>query len=318
MFWIQARQSWQQVYELHERDPQTANNNNEREDLLEPVGIGIFPKKMKEEQHHHQRRSEACQQQVKKYQCQFPDVPTMTSEQLVEKMKIAAIITSADSAHVRNNNNNNNCSSSIILVDVRTRQEQAVSMIPGAIPLQDFSMPRSQTNNNNIEEDPNHPSRVMVVLYCTVGYRSGLEGRRLQQEYPPWKGRIYNLDGILAYSFVEGAPPLVTTTTTDDDEQHHSNNNTKPQQQQQQPTMKIHTYGPTWEHCANPDYETVWFPINESIKNLQLVKNMCQCVYSYSYYYCCCCCCCSSFMSRIGQWYTSSMCRNKNKRVEGR
>jgi rhodanese-related sulfurtransferase len=222
------------------------------------------------EGNHRRWRYKECQQQVTKYQRRFPDVPIMTSEQLVEMLKTVSTTTATKTTEtIADDVTNKNSSPSIILVDVRTRQEQAVSMIPGAIPLQDLPMlPKKATYND--EDDYNHPlkmrTRMMIVLYCSVGYRSGQEARRLQREYPQWKRCIYNLDGILAYTFVEGAPSLVTTTPTTtetnspnyvDDDDDHDHDQSKPKHQ---PTKRVHTYGRAWDNCANPDYETVWFP----------------------------------------------------------
>ncbi|KAL3936327.1 MAG: hypothetical protein SGARI_002602, partial [Bacillariaceae sp.] len=133
------------------------------------------------------QRHEECLRQVASYQGQFPDVPTMTSNELVKKI----------------------CSEkdNILLVDVRTQEEQDASMIPGALRLKDV----------DLSEQMKDEESKMLVIYCTVGYRSGREARRLQQLHPEWKGRIYNLDGILAYSHVQDAPPLVTTMHHDTD-----------------------------------------------------------------------------------------------------
>ncbi|KAG7374608.1 rhodanese-like domain containing protein [Nitzschia inconspicua] len=208
------------------------------------------------------RRYEECRQQVLNYQGQFPDVPTMTSEQLVEILQGTE-------------------SSNLTIVDVRTAEEQAVSKIPGAIPLHKL---RIQPNPNDEDQ---------IAVYCTVGYRSGREARRLQETYPQWKGKIFNLDGILAYSFVEGAPSLVTTTTTTtaitsgDATTTTTTSNPKP-------TKRLHTYGPNW-NCANPDFEAVWF------QKTSFVGHVCQTV------------CCS--VGRMCQHY-ASVCRSSRSKRE--
>ena len=68
---------------------------------------------------------------------------------------------------------------------------------------------------------------------------------------------LYNLDGILAYTYVEGAPPLLVprSSTT----QSSGGRTTAPTTTTTTETKKVHTYGPAWNHLAHPDYEPVWF-----------------------------------------------------------
>ena len=56
-----------------------------------------------------------------------------------------------------------------ILLDVRSPQERAVSIIPGAITEAEFQ--RIYKANPKL-----------VVVYCTIGYRSGLRARELRAE----------------------------------------------------------------------------------------------------------------------------------------
>ncbi len=97
------------------------------------------------------------------YRASFPDVPEMTVEQLVVAQKTGQVV----------------------LVDVREPAEQEVSMIPGAIPARQFE-----------EEGEQHESK-QIVVYCTIGYRSGLYAKKLdEQGY-----RAVNLKGgILAWA----------------------------------------------------------------------------------------------------------------------
>ena len=68
-----------------------------------------------------------------------------------------------------------------VLVDVRDRKEQAVSILPGAITRQQF------------ERDPNQYTGRKIVTYCTIGYRSGLYAKKLQAQ--GWE--VYNLTGSI-------------------------------------------------------------------------------------------------------------------------
>ena len=70
---------------------------------------------------------------------------------------------------------------SVILVDVRDKKEQAVSMIPGAITQTQF------------EKDREGYKGQTVVTYCTIGYRAGLYAKRLRKQ--GWKA--LNLTGSI-------------------------------------------------------------------------------------------------------------------------
>ena len=72
----------------------------------------------------------------------------------------------------------------VVLVDVRESAEQAVSMIPGAIPVGQF------------EAERNRHDTKQIVVYCTIGYRSGLYAGKLKE----LGQRVVNLKGgILAW-----------------------------------------------------------------------------------------------------------------------
>lgn len=108
----------------------------------------------------------------------------------------------------------------IILVDVRTPEEQAVSMIPGAITRSDFERNQDQYVEKRI------------ILHCTIGYRSGLYAKELAQ-----KGiEAENLVGSLLLWAHEGLPL------------HDS---------QGAPTTKIHVYGKKW-NLLPMGYEGIW------------------------------------------------------------
>ena len=267
---------------------------------------------------------------VTQYQGHFPDVPTITSEELVTILQ----------SNTR----------PVLIVDVRSQAEQLISMIPGAIAgLEDTDNTKNNSNSegsrssntHNIDNNNNNNNKIaqwihqhcmedadlvhqedddddddndddnddtrknrnknshtnnsrretdttsttsttvpLIVVYCTIGYRSGREAQRLMDDlttgtasssyliHTPGPGRntsaqpppkqitlgttfeIKNLDGILAYSFVEEAPPLIvptrrSSTITDD---------VAPIT-----TRTIHTYGKAWSTAVNPTYEIVYF-----------------------------------------------------------
>jgi rhodanese-related sulfurtransferase len=73
----------------------------------------------------------------------------------------------------------------IVFVDVRTPKERKVSMIPSAIPIEEFE--------KNLEKYKDYK----IVYYCTIGYRSGL----LTKEAEKKSLNAYNLrGGVLAWA----------------------------------------------------------------------------------------------------------------------
>jgi rhodanese-related sulfurtransferase len=107
----------------------------------------------------------------------------------------------------------------VVLVDVRSPQEQAVSMIEGAVTYQDFDQRKQDFEG------------ATVVAYCTVGHRSGLYARNLL--HLGWKA--FNLDGaILGWTHHGGA--LVNSEGS---------------------TKKVHVWGKKFNLVAD-GYEGVW------------------------------------------------------------
>ena len=146
---------------------------------------------------------EECERQVHHYQSKFPTVLPMTSLELQEKRQRQE--------------------EPLLLVDVRTEGERQVSIIPGAISMEELT----KTLDNRQDE-----TTLVVVTYCTVGYRSGLQAQQLQEKYPNL--RVYSLDGILAYSHTDS--PLVDPVTGE-------------------PTRHVHAFAKPWKSCANPSYQ---------------------------------------------------------------
>lgn len=111
--------------------------------------------------------------------------------------------------------------SAVLLVDVRTPKEQAVSIIRGAIPVEAF-----------LALTPEQRGSKFIVAYCTIGYRSG----KFVQEQAA-KGVIaLNLRaGLLAWTHAHGE--LVTP--------------------EGQPTKRLDVWGKTW-NLAPLEYEGVW------------------------------------------------------------
>ncbi len=106
-----------------------------------------------------------------------------------------------------------------VLVDVRTDEERAVSIIPGALSRQEFEARR--------EELSGRP----VVTYCTIGYRSGLYADELASQ--GWD--VHNLRGsILSWTHEGGELESA-----------------------EGPTRRVHVYGRRWNLVAD-GFEAVW------------------------------------------------------------
>ena len=109
----------------------------------------------------------------------------------------------------------------MVLVDVRSPEEREVSIIPGAISVEEFEVNLPQYKNGD----------ATIIAYCTIGYRSGKYARKLKQQ----KINILNLEGsLLAWSHVRGK--LVDSAGL---------------------TRKVHVFGRKWNLTAE-DYEPVW------------------------------------------------------------
>jgi len=128
-----------------------------------------------------------------------------------------------------------------IFVDVRTAAERAVSVIEGSLTLQEFQADEA--------DDCQHQQLLQdktVIVYCTIGYRSGLEATRLHQLYPHLQ--LYNLDGIVAYShalqqYGDVLPAIVDPETGG-------------------PATRIHTFAKHWDYVDH--YEGVHFHAAET------------------------------------------------------
>jgi rhodanese-related sulfurtransferase len=113
----------------------------------------------------------------------------------------------------------------LILVDVRQPAERLVSMLPDALDTYRFA----DKYRHGI------PPGKRLVLYCTIGYRSGKYGEKLAPmgiKYEVLEG------GILMWSFVGG--PLVALNDQGD----------------RVPTNRIHVYDAEW-NIVHPDYQAV-------------------------------------------------------------
>jgi len=102
-----------------------------------------------------------------------------------------------------------------LLLDVRSPAERAVSIIPGA--LTEIGVP---------------PAGTRVVIYCTIGLRSGIRARELRTQGLD----AVNLRGGILSWLAEGGTVVDT---------------------QGRPTRAVHVYGRRWDAVPD-DVDAVW------------------------------------------------------------
>ncbi len=116
--------------------------------------------------------------------------------------------------------------SNLVLIDIRQPKEQEISMLPHAMSTFQFA----QQFRKGI------PSAKRIVVYCTIGFRSGKYAETLARQGI----KSENLEGgILAWSFVGG--DLFTRNS----------------EGAMVATNRIHTYSKEW-NLVHPDYVGVW------------------------------------------------------------
>lgn len=196
-----------------------------------------------------------------KYHAMFPQVSSLSSQMLINgtlSLNNCEDDTGKPDWHIDGRK--------VLLVDVRSTPERKVSVISGAISLQEF---KKDVLPNLIDADSDAVPTT-VVLYCTIGYRSGMESQKLLNDYPFLLGKysnaeqsdtsyfndkgqskleIRNLDGILNF-----ANALESGTESSEDIRRlliDPGTN--------QPATKVHVYGPSWKHCLGHKYDPVVF-----------------------------------------------------------
>ncbi len=114
----------------------------------------------------------------------------------------------------------------LVLIDIRQPKEQVISMLPHALSTFQFA----QQFRKGI------PSAKRIVVYCTIGFRSGKYAETLARQGI----KSENLEGgILAWSFAGGE--LFTRNS----------------EGAMVATNRIHTYSKEW-NLVHPDYVGVW------------------------------------------------------------
>jgi rhodanese-related sulfurtransferase len=164
-----------------------------------------------------QTAEERCKSCCTFYQSKFSDIPALSSETFLSEY----------------------LASDVVLVDCRTAPERNVSMIEGAISLKEFEKAYHRIPNN-----------VPIVTYCTIGYRSGMEARRLQQKYN-LTVQVQSLDGIVSFTHALEKQPAGNSLKI-----------TLLDPKTKQPTTNVHCFGSVWA-CPDDRYTPISysFPI---------------------------------------------------------
>ncbi|KAL4458844.1 hypothetical protein ABPG75_013709 [Micractinium tetrahymenae] len=156
----------------------------------------------------HDAKSNSLHSMAKRIASHFPQVPLISSTELRQLQDM-----------------DTRGGPQVVLVDCRTAQETAVSMIPGSLTQEEFETRRREMEGRT------------VVTYCTVGYRSsgyaaklrgqGLEARNLEGGIVRWTQKRY---------------PLVARDTEGGEVE----------------TKRVHVYAKPWA-LQPDDYEAVMF-----------------------------------------------------------
>ena len=138
------------------------------------------------------------------YSKEFPSVKTITSKKAME----------------------NAGSEALIFVDVRHEREMEVSVIPGSITKAEFLSQKGSYSDKTI------------IVYCTIGYRSGLFAREMQKQGID----TYNLNGGILSWVLEGGQVRNKTGTV----------------------KQVHVYGEKWRYVPE-GYEAIVFGFFEKV-----------------------------------------------------
>ena len=138
----------------------------------------------------------------------------------------------------------------VVLIDVRSSDEQAISVVRGSISVEQFER-IYRCNTSSLEEAS---TNIVFVPYCTIGYRSGVFATKLISS--GWKSAsgkiytIYNGRGVVPWSYenlplVKGFDDLTSTT-------------------------ELHVFGDRW-NVAHPAYQAKTFTCCNKYKMYGLV-----------------------------------------------
>ena len=195
------------------------------------------------------------------YHKKFPSVETLTSTEYLQHLQ-SQLRVQINLELTNQNDTISNIPLVYTLVDVRSKPEQQVSMIPNAITLDQFE---ANLNANRNDKKPSPSEAHVVVTYCTIGYRSGLEAQRLRDQY---NLNVRNLDGIVGYT--HACTALTLTAVKNKSNISNANANADAANvdidvdynlidpKTKEATKKVHVFGSAWD-VASDDFQTLWF-----------------------------------------------------------
>jgi rhodanese-related sulfurtransferase len=203
---------------------------------------------------------------AQRYQSLFPDVVGVSSRELLRESLLPSSSTFTTPAVDWKLNGH-----TVLLVDVRTKSERDVSMISGAVSLDEFKANVLPSLESKPAVDGDSALPDMIVTYCTIGFRSGMEARKLIHDYPKlfvgWDHddnstnneddrtsttMVGNLDGMLAF-----ANACLEYQRSDNDQSPidpviiDRKTNTA--------TNKVHVYGESWKKYLSHPFEAITF-----------------------------------------------------------
>ena len=107
------------------------------------------------------------------------------------------------------------------------------------------------------------------VTFCTIGFRSCLEARRLSYKYN-LQGHIYSLDGILPYihSSIERNAGRGKCNNDNGDDDIELPALVQPETNQK--TNRIHTFGPQWDIALDEFDSTHFEPLSLTFHSIRI------------------------------------------------
>ena len=158
------------------------------------------------------RRQSKCQASCMLYMGRIPEVPIISAREALELKN-----TSQDNV--------------VVLIDVRSCPEQRTSMIRGALTQEEFD---AKVKASEL------PPGAILIPYCTIGYRSGQFGKRLQKQFP--ESTVKNHEGILMHTYTSES--LVKRGS---------------EGEQDSEATVVHTHSYPWSSMQHPRYSQVYF-----------------------------------------------------------
>eukprot|EP00797_Seminavis_robusta_P023859 Sro396_g134310.2 (264) ;mRNA; r:39528-40400 len=217
---------------------------------MESTPLSQMPQQQKKRGNKSEKNKLQCEKYCRLYRNKFRDIPYLTSVELLLDQCAR-----------------NTSTSNVTLVDVRTEEERQVSMIKGAISVEEFHRLQATADTGTISSC-NDKEEQIVVTYCTIGYRSGLEARRLGLLYPHLKDQIYSLDGIVAFTHALGSTLTTNQQSSEEEPEEEEEEETttcrndttkKPHHWNLihpgtgAPTTQVHTFGWIWG-CVDEEH----------------------------------------------------------------